>query len=176
MLGKANGNLDAPLVFVAEAPGRAGADRTGIPMHGDRTGLNFAHLLDVLGWQRKDIFVTNAVLCNPRTPDGRNRPPRAGELQNCLTFLERTIDLVSPRYIASLGRVALGALGRIEPHNFILKRDVGKQLAWRGRWLVPFYHPSPRVMASHRDRETQEADYRQLAAYLSADGIEPPGE
>lgn len=174
VLSAANGPLDSPLMFVAEAPGRDGADRTGVPLYGDRTGDNFAHLLDVLGWRREWIFITNAVLCNPRGPDGRNRPPTAAELRHCAPFLRATIDLVNPRYVVSLGRVALAALDGVEAHGLDLRRDAGQRCAWRGRVLVPLYHPSPRVLASRRDLAAQEADYRRLAACLREDGVRPP--
>ncbi len=176
VLSAANGPLDSPLMFVAEAPGRDGADRTGVPLYGDRTGDNFERLLAALGWRREWVFITNAVLCNPRGPDGRNRPPKAAELHNCAPFLRATIDLVNPRYVATLGRVALEALAGVEAHGMELRRDVGGRFAWLGRVLVPLYHPSPRVMASRRDLAAQEADYRRLAAYLRADGVYPPGE
>ncbi|MCZ7542221.1 MAG: uracil-DNA glycosylase [Anaerolineae bacterium] len=176
VLSEANGPLDSPLLFVAEAPGRDGADRTGVPLYGDRTGDNYARLLAVLGWRREQVFITNAVLCNPRGPDGRNRPPKVGEQRNCAPFLRATIDVVNPRYVVSLGRVALEALGGIEAHGLELRRDVGRRAAWYGRALVPLYHPSPRVLASHRDMAAQEGDYRRLAAYLCADGVYPPGE
>jgi len=48
ILSSANGNLTAKIVFVAEAPGRFGAGRTGIPFHGDKSGDNFETLLNIL--------------------------------------------------------------------------------------------------------------------------------
>jgi uracil-DNA glycosylase family 4 len=175
VLSADNGNPASPLLFVAEAPGRDGADRTGVPLCGDRAGHNFERLLEALGWRRQWVFITNAVLCNPRAPDGRNRPPKAAELRNCAPFLRAIIDLVKPRYVVSLGRVALAALDRLEPHRLELRRDVGGRFAWYGRWLVPLYHPSPRVLAGHRDMTAQQADYRRLATYLQDDSVRPPG-
>ena len=69
VLSQGNGSLNAKILFVAEAPGRLGADRTGIPLYGDRTGDNFEALLGNVGWHRQDIFITNALLCNPRDGD-----------------------------------------------------------------------------------------------------------
>ncbi|MGH2533368.1 MAG: uracil-DNA glycosylase family protein [Thermomicrobiales bacterium] len=65
-LGWANGTLAAEVLFVAEAPGRFGADRTGVPLSGDRTGEQFDRLLAAAGPRR------DAVLCNPRDEQGRN--------------------------------------------------------------------------------------------------------
>ena len=75
VLGPGNGPSDARVLFVAEAPGRFGGDRTAVPLHGDRSGATFAHLLAAAGLDRGEVFVTNAVLCNPRDPAGRNTRP-----------------------------------------------------------------------------------------------------
>src|SRR5579872_2221398 len=64
VLGPGNGPLDALVLFVAEAPGRLGGDRTGVPLSRDRSGLNFERLLASSGLGRAEVFVTNAVLCN----------------------------------------------------------------------------------------------------------------
>ncbi|MED5353306.1 MAG: uracil-DNA glycosylase family protein, partial [Nitrospinota bacterium] len=61
VLSSKNGNLNAKIVFVAEAPGRFGAGRTGIPFYGDKSGDNFEILLAHIGLKRADVFITNAV-------------------------------------------------------------------------------------------------------------------
>ena len=66
VLSKKNGNINSKVMFIAEAPGRHGADRTGVPLDGDKTGDNFEELLKHIGWKREDVFITNAVLCNPQ--------------------------------------------------------------------------------------------------------------
>ena len=65
VLGPGNGSIDSDILFVAEAPGRFGGARTGIPFSGDKSGDNFEALIAHIGLTRQDIFVTNAVLCNP---------------------------------------------------------------------------------------------------------------
>src|SRR5436309_7838502 len=92
VLGPANGPLAAPALFVAEAPGRLGGDRTGVPLTSDQTGRNFARLLAQAGLRREDVFVTNAVLCNPRCPRGLNRPPARLEIANCRRYLAATLQ------------------------------------------------------------------------------------
>ncbi len=64
VLSAQNGNIKSKVVFVAEAPGRLGADRTGIPLFGDRTGDNFEKLLNNIGW-RRDRFFNPQPLCQP---------------------------------------------------------------------------------------------------------------
>ncbi|HSK67929.1 MAG TPA: uracil-DNA glycosylase family protein, partial [Candidatus Limnocylindria bacterium] len=97
-------------MFIAEAPGRLGADRTAIPLAGDQSGRNFDRLLTAAELDRAEIFITNAVLCNPRDAAGRNAPPAAAELRNCAGFLAETLELLRPPLIVSLGTVALRAL------------------------------------------------------------------
>jgi DNA polymerase len=166
-IGPANGPLDASVLFVAEAPGRLGADRTGVPLSGDQTGRNFDALLANAGIDRAGVFVTNAVLCNPRQPDGRNDRPRAAELRNCSEHLRAQIDLLDPVWVVSLGQVALDALAAIEPHDRVLARDVATPIPWYGRHLVPLYHPGPRAVA-RRGFGQHAADYAALASLLAS--------
>jgi uracil-DNA glycosylase family 4 len=141
VLTRANGAPAARILFVAEAPGRLGADRSGVPLSGDRTGRNFAALLQAAGLSRADIFVTNAVLCNPRDSRGNNAPPSMQELRNCSRHLAATIAVIAPGYVVALGVTALKALALVHPHEVVLSRDVGRAVEWQGRVLVPLYHP-----------------------------------
>ena len=144
VLGPQCGSCDASLMFIGEAPGRLGAHITQLPFHGDQTGKNFEALLESVGIARHDVFITNAVLCNPRDKEGRNSKPLRGEVKNCGPFLQRQIELVNPEVIATLGERALMALGKIEPHGLDLRQAVGTVRKWKGRALIPMYHPSPR--------------------------------
>jgi uracil-DNA glycosylase family 4 len=150
-------------MFIAEAPGRFGADRTGVPLHGDRTGDNFEALLETAGLSRSDCFITNAVLCNPRDGDDRNRRPRAVEIGNCTDFLRWQIELIQPAVVATLGAVALDALRRVEDHSLVLAGGVGKLHRWFDRLLFPLYHPSP-LAGMHRSRDLQRRDFIELAS------------
>src|SRR5262245_19731967 len=162
VLGHGNGALAARAIFVAEAPGRLGGDRTGVPLSADQTGRNFARLLAEAGLRRDDVFVTNAVLCNPRGPGGLNRAPSRSELASCRAHLAATLEIVAAPVVVSLGVVALAALGAIEPHGLSLRLHVGQPTSWRGRTLVPLYHPGPRAQI-HRPFAAQAADFRRLA-------------
>jgi uracil-DNA glycosylase family 4 len=162
VLGFANGSLRAALLFVAEAPGRLGADRSAIPLFGDQTGRNFDALLAAAHLRRADVFITNAVLCNPRDEQGRNAPPAEAEIENCSEHLRDTIALVNPQYVVALGTVALRALARIAPHEAQLAKDVGRVIPWFERFLVPLYHPGSRARV-HRPVSLQLQDYHNLA-------------
>jgi len=162
VLSTANGNLDAKVLFVAEAPGRLGADRTGIPLYGDKTGDNFETLLRNIGWQRSQIFITNAVLCNPREENGTNGTPTREEIANCSAYLEMTIVLIKPDVIVTLGATALKALDLISHHRLQLRESVATLVPWFGAKLFPLYHPGPRAMV-HRSLAKQRSDFMRLA-------------
>jgi uracil-DNA glycosylase family 4 len=147
---------------VAEAPGRLGADRTGVPLYGDRTGDNFETLLGNVGWRREQIFITNAVLCNPRREDGNNGTPTSVEIANCSAYLEMVLTLVSPEVIVTLGTTALDALELISPHGIDLQKGVARLVPWRGIRLFPLYHPAPRATI-HRSLAKQRSDFMLLA-------------
>jgi DNA polymerase len=160
VLSEVNGPLGARILFIGEAPGRKGADRTRIPFSGDQSGKNLDRFIASIGLTRAQIFITSAALCNPRNPSGTNRKPSRTELENCASFLHRTIELINPRVVVTLGSVALEALKRIQSHDLILKEAVGSIFEWDGRLLVPIYHPSPQVLASHRREQAQLQDYQ----------------
>lgn len=162
VLSNENGNIYSKILFVAEAPGRLGADKTGIPLYGDKTGDNFQKLLGNIGWSRKDIFITNSILCNPREENGNNDTPTSQEIKNCSPYLEMTIELVHPDVVVTLGKIALNSLKLIAPLKLELKRDVGRMIPWAKRILVPLYHPGPRALV-HRSFANQRKDFMNLA-------------
>jgi len=169
VLGPGNGPLDARVLFVAEAPGRLGGDRTGLPLSGDQSGRNFDAFLSAAGLERGRVFVTNAILCNPRDERGLNDRPRAAELRNCSAHLTELIDLLDPPWVVALGRVALDALRLVAPHRAELARDVGTATGWAGRRLVPLYHPGPRSVA-RRGHARHVEDYRRLTSLMAGPG------
>ena len=163
VLSELNGSVDSRIMFIGEAPGRKGADRTRVPFSGDQSGANLDRFLSSINLTRKEIFITSAALCNPRTESGANRKPTQKELSNCSSFLRRTIELVDPRVIVTLGSVALEALKRIQYHELNLKDSAAQIHSWQNRTLVPIYHPSPQVLASHRREAQQLLDYQVVA-------------
>jgi DNA polymerase len=163
VLSELNGSPEARIMFIGEAPGRKGADRTRVPFSGDQSGANFDRFLSSIKLTRQEIFITSAALCNPQTDSGANRKPTQKELTNCSTFLKRTIELINPQVIVTLGSVALESLKRIRPHELSLKTSASQIHSWNNRVLVPIYHPSPQVLASHRREAEQLKDYQVVA-------------
>jgi uracil-DNA glycosylase family 4 len=173
VLSDLNGDPSARVMFVGEAPGRQGGDRTRVPFSGDKSGRNFARYLDSINLARSRIFITNAVLCNPRKESGANRKPTGAEIKNCSPFLRRQIELIDPRVVVTLGAVALAALAGVAYHDLTLKESAGRVIEWDGRLLVPLYHPSPQVLASHRREDAQLRDYRAVARAVSRETLSP---
>lgn len=99
VLSAANGPVTARVLFVGEAPGRFGAGRTGVPFRGDTAGRRFEALLGAAGLERERVFVTNAVLCLPLDPQGRNRRPTSAETAICNGWLRATIDAVDRKSV-----------------------------------------------------------------------------
>ena len=165
VLSSKNGSIYTDLVFVAEAPGRFGSGRTGIPFHGDRSGDNFEQLLNHVGLKRKDIFITNAVLCNP-LKNGNNRRPTIKEIDNCTSFLENIINLITPKIISTLGGVGLEAINRIFSVSYKLADVVASPLPIGKFILFPLYHPSPRVIYTRRSLDHQKKDFEKLLTNL----------
>jgi uracil-DNA glycosylase family 4 len=168
VLSNLNGSPSARIMFIGEAPGRKGADRTRTPFSGDQSGANLDRFLQSIELRREQIFITSAALCNPRTESGANRKPTQKELSNCSDFLRRTIALIDPKVIVTLGSVALEALKRIQYHELNLKDSAAQIHSWQDRTLVPIYHPSPQVLASHRREAQQLRDYQVVAQAIKS--------
>ena len=156
VLGPLNGSIPAEVMFVGEAPGRLGAEVTGVPFKGDHAGRNFERLLKGVGLDRDAVFITNAVICNPRSPAGANSRPAASEIRNCSTWLERTILLVDPKLVVSLGVISLAALAGLEAHRLTLARDVG-------RISSVVRPPAAAALSSRRPRDGQAAVFATAA-------------
>lgn len=171
VLSTLNGPLAARVMFIGEAPGRKGADRTRVPFSGDQSGKNFDRFIASIGLTRESIFITSAALCNPRSDSGANRKPTKTEVANCSQFLRRVLEIVDPKVVVTLGSVALEALKNIQWHELNLKESSGKIHDWDARLLVPIYHPSPQVLASHRREAAQLQDYKVVAQAIERAGL-----
>lgn len=168
ILSQRNGNIDSDIMFIAEAPGRLGADRTGIPLHGDQTGKNFQYFLDLIGLDRDDIFITNAILCNPCNKNGNNAIPKIREIRNCSIYLNILLNIIKPKIVITLGGMALKSLNYIKSHKIKLKENVGRKIKWNSIFLIPLYHPGPRARV-YRNLSQQISDFLCLKELLKKD-------
>ncbi len=94
------GDYVADWLFVGEAPG-AEEDRQGEPFVG-RAGQLLTSMVRALGMRREQVYIANILKCRPP----KNRDPNPRESQACRHFLRRQIDLLKPRIIVALGRIA----------------------------------------------------------------------
>jgi len=94
-----DGNFDAKIMFVGEAPGRQ-EDLKGLPFVGV-AGKLLDELLDKIGLSRDEVYITNIVKCRPP----RNRDPRSDEINTCTNlYLTRQVETIRPKFLAMLGR------------------------------------------------------------------------
>jgi uracil-DNA glycosylase len=155
-----HGAAPAMVAFVGIAPGRFGGDRTGIPFSGDRSGNLLRAMISAAGLRR--VFITNLVRCNPRDRRGRNRDPNAREIASCRSHLMAELELVRPRVIACLGRIAWRELaGRGEP--FRPRR--AELVAADGLRLYPMYHPGYVIRGAYA-AQSYARDFERLRALI----------
>jgi DNA polymerase len=128
------GNPDARLMFIGEAPGRE-EDVQARPFVGE-AGMLLTRLIEKMGLKREEVYIANIVKCRPPM----NRDPEKDEIQQCREFLERQIDIIRPDIIMSLGRIAASALMGNEKLKITAIR--GKIFDYRGIPLVPTFHPA----------------------------------
>ena len=115
----ADGNPKARLMLIGEAPGED-EDRQGLPFVG-KSGKLLDQMLKCIGLDRDSVYITNIL---PWRPPG-NRKPNPNEIQACLPFVERHIELIAPEGLMLLGGTSASAL---------LNRADGI-MRLRGRWF-----------------------------------------
>ncbi len=93
-----DGNPDADIVFIGEAPGK-NEDLQGIPFVG-AAGKFLNEMLDSIGMKREDIYITNIVKYRPPN----NRDPLPEEKKEFLPYLQAQLEVIQPKVIATLGR------------------------------------------------------------------------
>ena len=127
------GPIDAELCFVGEAPG-ADEDRQGEPFVG-AAGQMLTKIINAMGFKREEVFICNVLRCRPPG----NRTPKPEEARNCWEYLEKTIDLVNPKFICTLGIPAAHTLlGLTQP----MGKMRGRFYEFRGIPVICTYHPS----------------------------------
>lgn len=173
VFSRCNGTLLPKALFVGEAPGRLGADRTRRPFVGDQSAARFSEMLASIDLSRDEIFITNAVLCCPAN-ETQNFSPSQEEMRQCSHFLRDTLALLRPPVVVTLGAVALRAVGRLIDRPLVLADVAGTIIECEDFLLVPLYHPSPRVLTTVRSFDQQKADFaavREAVEYTTLAGV-----
>ena len=127
------GNPNADIVFVGEAPG-ADEDAQGEPFVG-RAGQLLNKILEAIHFKRDEVYICNILKCRPPN----NREPQSDEIDQCEPHLWKQLELLKPKIIVCLGRVAGQTLLRTTASLGDLR---GKIHSYRGIKLVVTYHPA----------------------------------
>lgn len=142
-----SGNPNADLMFIGEGPG-AQEDLQGLPFVGP-AGALLTKIVEAIGYTRDQVYIANIVKCRPPG----NRDPLPEEVKACRGYLERQIDLVAPKVIVALGRVAAQTL--LES-DLPLGRLRGGWHSFRGVAVRATYHPAALLRNASWKRPTWE--------------------
>jgi DNA polymerase len=144
------GPLDAPLLFVGEAPGED-EDLQGEPFVG-RAGQLLTRTLLKLGVERRRVHIANILKCRPPG----NRTPQFDEMQACMPWLTKQLAAIRPRVLCALGNIAVQALLQTKTG---ITRLRGKTVDALGTRVLPAFHPAY-VLRNRGELPLFEADLR----------------
>jgi uracil-DNA glycosylase len=165
-----NGDADADLMFVGEAPG-ANEDREGLPFVG-QAGKLLDKLLAEIGLDRGQVFVLNVLKCRPPG----NRDPQPAEIEACSAYLFQQVELIEPLVVCTLGNFSTKLLrgdstGITRLHGQAEVRTIGS----RAVRLFPLFHPAA-ALYTPRTLETLRADFQRIPELLAQPAPEQPVE
>ena len=141
------GNPAADLMLIGEAPG-AEEDKQGLPFVG-AAGELLTKIIQAMDLRREDVYIANILKCRPPG----NRDPQPDEIAACRGFLERQIELIQPKVIVALGRIAAQALlGNDSP----IGQMRGQWYRVRGVPAMVTYHPAALLRNQGLKRPTWE--------------------
>lgn len=128
------GNPNAKLMLIGEAPG-ADEDEQGIPFVG-RAGKLLNDILKAIKFERDEVYIANILKCRPPN----NRDPLPIERQTCFPYLDKQIELISPKVILCLGRIAANTLlNKNEPMSLLRG---GNKFLYKNIPVMVTYHPA----------------------------------
>ncbi len=159
------GSHDAKIMFIGEAPGKNEAEQ-GRPFCG-AAGRVLEKLLATVSLERRDVYITNIV--KDRPPE--NRDPLPDEIEVYGPFLDRQIDIIQPKVIATLGRFSmdyvmrrLGLAGEIEPISKAHGSVYTAKASYGDVIVIPLYHPAA-ALYNGSMMSTLEKDFQILKQY-----------
>jgi uracil-DNA glycosylase family 4 len=128
------GNPTTKIMFIGEAPGRE-EDIQGKPFVG-RSGEILTKMIEnVLNIKREEVYITNIVKCRPP----QNRDPKIEEIESCKPYLLKQIEIINPKIIVTLGRIAFKYLLNNETP---ITKARGNLYDFMGIKVIPTFHPS----------------------------------
>ncbi len=141
------GTETAEVMFIGEGPGEQ-EDLKGEPFVG-RAGKLLDDMLELIDLDRSKIYIANMVKCRPP----KNRDPLNTEQEACSQWLKAQIDLIKPRIIVCLGRIA--AMKFIK-EDFKITKEHGQWFVKDGIMVMALYHPAALLRDPRRRPETFE--------------------
>ncbi len=127
------GNPAAELMFIGEGPGRD-EDQQGRPFVGE-AGKLLTSLINRMGFEREDVYIGNIVKCRPKN----NRDPEQDEISSCLPFIKAQAQIIRPKAIMVLGRIAAHTL---LGSNTPISKLRGHFAEFEGIPVMPTFHPA----------------------------------
>jgi len=152
-----DGNVDADVVFIGEAPGKK-EDETGIPFVG-AAGKFLDEMLAEAKLKRSDVYITNVVKYRP--PD--NRDPLPGEKEEFTPYLDKQLDIIEPKIVVTLGR---HSMEHFFP-GFRISEVHGQLQRKNGIVYLPLYHPAA-ALYNGGLRQTLLDDFGTIPKILSS--------
>ena len=142
-----SGNPDADVMVIGEGPG-AEEDKQGLPFVG-RAGKLLTDILKAIKFTRDEVYIANVVKCRPPG----NRTPLPIEMETCLHYLKKQIELIKPKLILCLGRTAAQGILKM---NGSLGNMRGKFFDFEKAKVMVTYHPAALLRNPHWKRATWE--------------------
>jgi len=150
------GNPDAQIMFIGEAPGKK-ENETGRPFVG-AAGKFLEEMLNSIGLERSDVFIANIIKYQPPG----NRDPLPEEIAFQLPFLNKQIAIIQPKLICFLGRHSLGA---ILPDIGPISKVHGELIEKDSQFYLPLYHPAA-ALYNGGMRQTLLKDFAKIPEFM----------
>jgi uracil-DNA glycosylase len=150
-----DGNADAAIVLIGEAPGK-NEDLQGLPFVG-AAGKFLNEMLEMIGLERKDVYITNIVKYRPPN----NRDPLPVEKQEFLPFLQEQLDIIKPKLIVTLGRHSMESL----LPGLKISQVHGQPKRHKGKVYLPLFHPAA-ALYNGAMRQTLIDDFAKIPAIV----------
>jgi uracil-DNA glycosylase len=151
-----DGDIDADLVFIGEAPGK-NEDLQGKPFVG-AAGKFLNEMLEMIGLKREQIYITNIVKYRPPN----NRDPLPEEKSAFLPYLEAQLDAIQPKLVITLGRHSLNCF----LPDLSISQVHGQPKRFKGRVYLPLFHPAA-ALYNGGMRQTLIDDFAKIPVILT---------
>lgn len=152
-----DGNPDADVVFIGEAPGK-NEDQQGLPFVG-AAGRFLDEMLKGAGLKREDVYITNIVKYRPPN----NRDPYPDEKAAFLPFLKRQLEVIKPKLVVTLGRHSMEVL---LPPGLKISQVHGQPKRYSGQVYLPLFHPAAALYTGSM-RQTMIDDFSRIPQVLA---------